>query len=238
MPTATSCNVRPGATVGLAGDTAIDDNVGAATVRVVPPLTPDRLAEMVLDPVATVVASPCEPAAFDIVAAELFDDAHVTDVVRSCVEPSEYVPVAANCWVSPLGTEGFAGVTAIEERDAVVAVSAVDPVTPNRVAEIVVFPAVTMLASPCVPPAFEMVATEELDEAHVTELVMSCVDPSEYAPFAENCIVTPMGTEGFEGVTAIDDSVAEITARVVEPETVSSVAEIVVVPGLRVVARP
>jgi hypothetical protein len=40
----------------------------------------------------------------------------VARVVILWLVPSEYVPVAANCWVAPTGTLGLAGVTAMEER--------------------------------------------------------------------------------------------------------------------------
>jgi len=37
------------------------------------------------------------------------EDCQLTCVVRLCVEPSEYVPVAVNCCVFPLATEAVAG---------------------------------------------------------------------------------------------------------------------------------
>ena len=49
-----------------------------------------------------------------IVATAGVADAHVTWLVRSCVELSEKVPVAVNCCVFPLAMLGLAGVTAIE----------------------------------------------------------------------------------------------------------------------------
>src|SRR5439155_19350598 len=42
------------------------------------------------------------------------DEFHVTVLVKFCWLPSVYVPVALNCWVLPLGIDGFVGVTAIE----------------------------------------------------------------------------------------------------------------------------
>ena len=39
---------------------------------------------------------------------------HVTRVVRSSLEPSEYVPVAVICRVAPSGTGGLDGVTRME----------------------------------------------------------------------------------------------------------------------------
>ena len=52
-----------------------------------------------------------------------------------------------------------------------------------------------------------------------------------------NCCVNPAATLGFAGVTAIDDSVGS-TVSTVLPVTPLSVAEMVVVPATRVVARP
>ena len=51
-----------------------------------------------------------------MVATVVSDDAQVTWLVRSSVELSEKVPVAVNCSVSPAGTLGLAGVTAIDWR--------------------------------------------------------------------------------------------------------------------------
>ncbi len=45
-----------------------------------------------------------------------------------------------NCWVDPLGTEGFAGVTAMETIVVGATVSVVDPLTDPEVAVIVLVP--------------------------------------------------------------------------------------------------
>ena len=74
-------------------------------MSVVLPLTAPSVAEIVVVPALTAVAS---PAAFTVATAVL-DDAHVTWLVRFCVLPSEYVPVAVNCCVPPTVTVGFAG---------------------------------------------------------------------------------------------------------------------------------
>ena len=78
---------------------------------------------MVVAPAATGVARP----ELVTVAAEVLDEFQLACVVISWLVPSEYVPVAANCWVSPTGMPGLAGVTAIEERLAEVAVRVVLP---------------------------------------------------------------------------------------------------------------
>ncbi len=84
--------------------------------------------------------------------------------------------MAVNCWDSPLGTVGLAGVTAIDSRTAAVAVSVVEPVMPSSVALIEEVPlAATAVAR---PPAV-MVATEVVADAQVTVLVRFSVELSE-----------------------------------------------------------
>jgi hypothetical protein len=82
--------------LGLAGVTARDTSVAGVTVRVVDPERPPDVAVMVVEPAFTEVASPMDPDAMLMVATEAADELQVADVVRSCVVPSEYVPVAAN----------------------------------------------------------------------------------------------------------------------------------------------
>jgi len=57
-------------------------------------------------------------------------------------------------------------------------------------------------------------------------------------PVAVNCRFVPDAIEGLAGVTAIDARVAEVTFSVVDPLTVSELAEIVVVPTPFPMARP
>ena len=83
--------------------------------------------------------------------------------------------MAVNCSVSPLGTLGLAGVTAIDCKTAAVTVSTVEPVTPPSVALIVEVPVDTAVAR----PPLVMVATEVVADAQVTWLVRSCVELSE-----------------------------------------------------------
>jgi hypothetical protein len=81
------------------------------------------VAVIVLLPTATAVASPWEPDNELMVAAAVLDEPHVTWVVRSCVDRSEYVPVAVNRWVAPTEMAGLAGSTEIEARMAAGAVT-------------------------------------------------------------------------------------------------------------------
>ena len=69
------------------------------TDRVVVPSTllVGSVAVIVVEPTATLVARPGEPAPLPIAAVAGVDDAHVTAAVRSCVLLSLNVPVAVNC---------------------------------------------------------------------------------------------------------------------------------------------
>jgi hypothetical protein len=80
------------------------------------PIAPEIVA---IRPAVLAVAS---PEAF-MVAAVVFDEVHVTVVVRSFVLLSLYVPVAWNCTVLPTVTDEFVGVTAMDFRTAAVTVS-------------------------------------------------------------------------------------------------------------------
>src|SRR5215469_17300096 len=112
------------------------------------------MALMVVVPVESPVASPGDPVlAIDATMGTVDDQ--LTVEVRICVLPSVKVPVATNCWVNPLGSEGVAGVTAMEARVAAVTVRVVDPIFPPNVAEMSVLPMSTAVASPLLPAALE-----------------------------------------------------------------------------------
>ena len=142
--------------------------------------------------------------------------------------------MAVNCCGVPFGTDGFAGVTAIETSADAVTVSRVVPLTLPTAALIVVGPGVRVVA----PPAPLIVATVVADELHVAVAVKSAVVPSLFVPVAANCCSVPFATEGFAGVTAIEISVGAVTVSSVVPLTLPTAALIVVVPGARVVAAP
>jgi hypothetical protein len=93
VPVAVNCWVRPLATLGSAGVTAIAVTIAGVTVSVVAPLMPPSVAVMVDVPVASVVARPV----LDIVATVVVADVQPTEEVRSSVDPSVKVPVAVNC---------------------------------------------------------------------------------------------------------------------------------------------
>src|SRR6185437_11732473 len=79
---------------------------------------------------------------------------------------------------------------------------------------------------------------DALAACQLTVVVRSCVEPSVWTPVAANCWRVPFATLGFAGVTPIDTSVAAVTVRVVEPESLARLAVMVTVPGLRVVPSP
>jgi hypothetical protein len=111
VPVALNCSVAPRETTGSAGVIAMDFIVSEVTVKVVEPEMFPDVAVIVVVPWATAVA---RPAAL-IVATPVLEDFHVTVAFRFWVLPSEYVPVAVNCWVVAGAMEGPAGVTAMEE---------------------------------------------------------------------------------------------------------------------------
>jgi hypothetical protein len=159
VPVAANCCVRPFATLGFAGVTAMDVNV-ATTVSVLLPLTVPKVAEMMLVPDAE-LAAVARPVAL-MVATVMLEDAHVTLLVRSRVLASAYVPVAVNCCVAPVNTLGPAGVTAIDVSETTVSV--VLPLMPS-VAVMVVVPAAVAEAE--ARPAASMV-TVGFEDPHVT----------------------------------------------------------------------
>src|SRR5690242_17943102 len=79
-------------------------------VACIPPI----IAVTVMVPGAIAVTSPALPGSLDTDATVASDDSHATSVVRSCVLPSEKVPVTASCCDSPAGSATDAGVTAID----------------------------------------------------------------------------------------------------------------------------
>ena len=103
-----------------------------------------ELAEILVSPRLRAVARPPEAMLAMVESA----DTHVTDRVRSWVEPSERVPVAVNCWSTPRGTEGAAGERAIDTSTAFVTVRFVDPEIEPEVAVMAALPTETPLARP------------------------------------------------------------------------------------------
>ncbi len=128
------------------------------------------LAVIVVVPVETEFASPLAL----MVATLTLDDVQVTWPVRFWVEPSLKLPVAVKRCDVPSGMLGFAGVTVIEFRVALVTVSVAVPTSPANSAVIVAVPAVMPVARPLVPPLLPTVATDAGDEVHEADCVRSC----------------------------------------------------------------
>jgi len=83
--------------LGFAGVIAMDTSVADVAVSVVDPeILPDA-AVIVVEPAATEVASPLEPAALLMAATDSSEELQVTVVVRSCVVLSENIPMTVNC---------------------------------------------------------------------------------------------------------------------------------------------
>jgi len=239
VPVAVYCCVVPSAIVAVAGLIAIDTSVAGVTVSVVDPLIVPDTAVIVAVPCPVLVASPgVAPPVLLIVATVGVSDDHAAVPVRFCVLPSVYVPVAVYCCVVPSAIDGAVGVTAIDTSAAAVTVTVVDPLIVPEVAVIVAVPSPTLVASPVVCPAMLIVATVGVSELHCTVPVMFCVLPSVYVPVAVNCCVSPSGSTGIAGVTAIDTSAAAVTVTVADPVIVPDVAEIVAVPCATLLATP
>jgi hypothetical protein len=196
VPVAVNCSVSPTGRLVLTGVTAIDLSTAAVTVRPVDPEIEPSVAEMVTGPGETAVANPV----LLIVAHVVSEEAQVTPLVKISVEPSENVPVAVNCSVSPMGRLVLTGVTAIDLSTAAVTVKPVDPEIEPSVAEMVTGPGETAVAN----PAVLIVAHVVSEDAQVTWFVKFSVDPSENVPVAVNCSVSPTGRLVLAGVIAID----------------------------------
>ena len=195
------------------------------------PVVPPEVAVMVVAPAAVAVA---RPVLLLIFAIDVLDELQVTDVVISWVDPSKNVPVAVNCREAPTDMIGLAGVTVMEVRGEEITVTVVLPRILPEVAVMVAVPPTTAVTRPVVLT----VATVKLDELQVTCVVISWVVPSENVPVAVSCWVPPTDMFGLAGVTAMEDRVAEVTARVVLPEIVPEVAVMVELPATIAVARP
>ena len=83
-----------------------------------------------------------------------------------------------NCCVAPTARVGFCGLTLIDTSETGVTLSVVLPEIELDVAVIVVVPAATPVATPCVPVALLMVAIHGDEELQVTMVVRSCLLPS------------------------------------------------------------
>jgi hypothetical protein len=226
-----ACNwIRvPAAIVGLPGVIVIDVSFAIETVRSVEPVVAPTIAEMVVEPLARLVASP----ALLIEATAGAEELQATDAVMSCVLLSLKVPVATNCFDAPIGMLEFAGVTAIETRLAPVTVTAALPVIDPELAFTLPVPRPIPVAN----PEESTVTTTGADDDHVTD-VNIWVLPSSKIPVAINACFVPAAIVTGDGVTEMETRCALTTVRVTESVNDPTVAWIVVVPAPVVAARP
>lgn len=98
-PVALNCWMVPTMLVGSTGVSVMDASADGVNV-VEPEIFPD-VAVIVVVPGATAVVSPFVPEELLMVATPLFDEPHVTEVVRSWAVLSEKNPVALNCKFVP-----------------------------------------------------------------------------------------------------------------------------------------
>src|ERR1700722_437491 len=139
------------------------------TVKVVLPVTPLIMAEIVVVPPPCPEARPPD----EIVATWLFVELQVALDVTFAVVLLLNVAVAVNCCIDPLAKLGSEGVTAIPVSVGATTVNVALPVCPLSVAEIVVLPG----ESAVVRPAELTVATVVLVEAHVADALTLPVEP-------------------------------------------------------------
>ena len=113
------------------------------TVNVAVPLTAPTAMPIVVVPVPSVLASPCDPGVLLMVAATAFVELQCPACVTSCVVPSVYVPSALNVWLVPSGMFVAGGLTTIDTNCAGVTLNSVDPVMLFAVALIIAAPTAT-----------------------------------------------------------------------------------------------
>jgi hypothetical protein len=148
----------------------METSAAAETVNPLVPLTDPDLALTVATPMDFPVAKP-KRLIFKTPEGELVQ---VTKLVRSCVVPSVYVPLAANCAVVPSGIMEWFSITAMETSAAAETVNPLVPLTDPVLA----LTAATPMALPVARPELLIFTTPEGELVQVTESVRSCVLPS------------------------------------------------------------
>jgi hypothetical protein len=157
------------------------------TVSVVVPVTFPDVVVTVTVIVEVPAVIPLTSPVLLTVATLVVPDVQATWLVRSLVELSAKVPVAASCAVDPDTTVGFVGEIAREFNACEFTITLPVAFTPSCDAVIVAFPTVVVAVT---IPAASTVADAE-DEVHFAVLVTSLVFPSTVVPLALNCFVSP-----------------------------------------------
>jgi hypothetical protein len=238
VPVATSCNAVNAETDGVAGAIAMALKVADVTEIAVVPEMPLLKAVMVALPTLVPVRSPSLPSALLIFATASAEELHVTSVVMSLLVPSEKNPTAASCREVPAASDELGATIVIAFKVAAVTVALVDAKTPFTVAVIVAVPTPTPVSNPSLPATLQTVANSGAEEVQLTDVVRSCVVPSEKFPVAVRSTVVALGRDGFGGLIVIEVRVAAVTVIDVVPETPVWVAVIVAVPTRVAVTSP
>lgn len=172
-------------------------------MRAVDLVRSSEAAEMLVEPTDFAAASPVGP----ILTREEFAEDHDAEFVRSCVLPSLKVPVAVSCSVVPSMMDEFAGATAIETRMGGKTISGSLSRIEAEAAVTVAEPTAWVVTN----PVELMVAIPGGATDQVVESVMVFWVPSLKVAIASSCRVSPFGTDGFCGLTAIDTKMAAET---------------------------
>ena len=107
-----NCAVSPLGMLALGGVIWMDTSVAGVTVSATAgDVTPLRLAWILVLPTAAAEASPLVPALSLMLATAGLEEDQFTTEVRFCVEPSEKLPVAMNCSVTPFAMLAIGGVS-------------------------------------------------------------------------------------------------------------------------------
>jgi uncharacterized protein (DUF736 family) len=171
----------------------MDCSIAAVTVSVALAVTAFPAADTVTVPGFRVVTKPVE-----FTVATVVSDVDQVAVVSALEVPSEKVPVAVNCCVSPAAIDDPWGDTVMDCRIAAVTVSAAFPVTALELADTVTAPGFRVVTNPV-----ELTVASVGSEVDQVTVVSALELPSEKFPVAVNCCVSPAATDGPWGDTVI-----------------------------------
>jgi hypothetical protein len=216
----------------------IELSVASVTVNEATPTCPENAAITVTVPGATPAAWPNDPDASLMIATDGFDDVHKTEPVIFCVVPSVSVPVATKPTDVFSATLSLAGVVIVIAVNASTVRLAV-PLTPLSEQVIVTGPPSDTPVT--VFPLTE--ATLVFEDVQLATVSRPCFVPSLKVPTTCNasvelCVGVLGASPALAAVTAIDESVAELTFSGADPVTPPKAAEIVGEPTATAVATP
>src|SRR5260221_4846083 len=205
----------------------------ASTVIAAEALIPRRLAKTVAVPAPWAWTMPSLPGAFETVTTAPSDEDQTICAVRSCVEPSEKVPLADSWRLRPFWRVPEAPEMESAARAAAVTLTEVEAVKPPTEAVRIALPAAT-------PTAFgpSTMAMAGAEEVQLADAVMSCTVRSEKSPATESGVEVPAASVAETGDTSMPVRVAVVTISAVEPEMPESAAETMAVPVDAAETRP